>query len=95
MALEQTLDAVNNVNIKALAEMAAINALSHQNRLQLLAESSMGQILNKMNNLDPAEANSIATVTNAGLANKLSELSAAIANTQQLIKGAQTTPPPT
>lgn len=96
MALDQgVLDAVTNANFKSLAEMGTINALGHQNRLNLLAESSLGQILNRMNALDPAEAASISGVVSSDLAEKLGELSSSVANAQQLMKGAQSTPPET
>ena len=93
MAIDQgVLDAVVNSNFKSIGEMGTLNALAHQNRLNLLAESSLGQILNRMNSLDPAEAASIAGVVSADLSEKLGELSSAVANAQQLMKGAQTTP---
>jgi len=96
MALDQgVLDAVTNANFKSLAEMGTINALGHQNRLNLLAESSLGQILNRMNALDPSEAAAIGGVVSSDMGEKLGELSAAVANAQQLMKGAQSTPPET
>jgi flagellar motility protein MotE (MotC chaperone) len=92
MALDQgVLDAVTNANFKTIAEMGTLNALGHQNRLNLIAESSLGQILNRMNALDPEEAASIAGVVSSDLAEKIGELSGAVASAQQLMKGAQTT----
>lgn len=96
MALDQgVLDAVTNANFKSIAEMGTLNALAHQNRLNLIAESSLGQILNRMNALDPEEAAAISGVVSSDLAQKISELSGAVAATQQLMKGAQTTLPET
>ena len=96
MALDQgVLDAVTNANFKTIAEMGTLNALGHQNRLNLIAESSLGQILNRMNSLDPEEAASIAGVVSSDMAEKIGELSAAVASAQQLMKGAQTTIPVT
>jgi len=96
MALDQgVLDAVTNANFKTIAEMGTLNALGHQNRLNLIAESSLGQILNRMNALDPEEAASIAGVVSSDLAEKIGELSGAVASAQQLMKGAQTTLPET
>ena len=96
MALDQgVLDAVTNSNFKSVAEMGTINALGHQNRLNLLAEASLGQILNRMNSLDPTEAAAISGVVSSDLSEKLGELSGAVANAQQLMKGAQSTPPET
>ena len=91
MAIDQgVLDSVTNANFKTLAEQVASNAASHQNRLQLVAESSLGQVLNRMNALDPEEAASIAMVNG-----KIAELGAAVAGVQQMMKGAQTTLPET
>jgi len=96
MALDQgVLDAVTNANFKTIAEMGTLNALGHQNRLNLIAESSLGQILNRMNALDPEEAAAIAGVVSSDLAEKIGELSGAVASAQQLMKGAQTTIPVT
>jgi len=91
MAIDQgVLDSVTNANFKTLAEQVSSNAASHQNRLQLIAESSLGQNLNRMNALDPEEAASISMVNG-----KIGDLGAQIAAVQQLIKGAQTTLPET
>lgn len=96
MALDQgVLDAVTNSNFKSLAELGTIGALGHRSRLDLIAEASLGQILNRMNSLDPTEAAAIASVVSSDLAEKLGQLSSAVANAQQLMKGAQTTLPET
>ncbi len=75
--------------------MGTIGLLGHRARLDLIAESSLGQILNRMNALDPSEAASISGVVSSDMAEKMGELSAAVANAQQLMKGAQTTLPET
>jgi flagellar motility protein MotE (MotC chaperone) len=96
MALDESiLQAVANANFKTMAEMATQNAITHQQRLQLISESSLGQILNRMNALDPEESASIAGVVSSDLAEKIGELSGAVAASQQLMKGAQSTPPVT
>lgn len=89
------LQATINANYKAMAEMQVTNALGHQNRMNAIFESSIGQIVNKMNTLDPTEAASVATVTEAGLAEAISQLGGAVAGIQQMLKGAQTTLPET
>jgi len=89
------VDSVVNSNFKILAEQVATNAAAHQNRLNLIAESSIGQIVNRMNALDPAEAVSVGSVIKSDLPKALSELGTAVASIQQLLKGAQTTPPVT
>ena len=89
------VDSVTNANFKAMAEMQVTNALQHQNRMNAIFESSIGQIVNKMNVLDPTEAASVATVTEAGLAEAISQLGGAVAGIQQMLKGANTTLPET
>ena len=96
MALNaDVIEAVANYNFKSNAERATQNMDAHQQRLQLLAEASLAQQLDRMNSLDPAEAASISGVVSSDLAEKIGELSGAVASAQQLMKGAQTTPPPT
>lgn len=96
MALsEDIIQAVANSNFKAMAEMQLTNALAHQNRVNVIAESSLGTILERMNTLDPGEAAGVTAVMSGDLAEKIGELSGAVASAQQLMKGAQTTPPVT
>jgi len=85
---ESVVAAVANSNFKTSAERQVTNADSHQNRLQLLAEASLAQQLNRMNSLDPTEAASIARVNQSGVAEKLAVLAAAIAANKQLLGGA-------
>lgn len=89
------IEAVANYNFKSNAERSTQNMDAHQQRLQLLAEASLAQQLNRMNSLDPTEAAAISGVVSSDLAEKIGELSGAVASAQQLMKGAQTTPPPT
>jgi hypothetical protein len=96
MAFEiDSMDGVSYANYKSIAEMQTVNMLGHQNRLQLLAESSLGQILNKMNGLDPTEAASVAKVSESDLAGQVAKLGAALAAMQVETKTAQTTLPET
>lgn len=96
MALSQEIiDAVANSNFKAMAEMQLTNQLAHQQRLQILAESSLGTVLERMNTLDPTEAAGVSGVVASDLAEVIGQLSGAVASAQQLMKGAQTTPPVT
>jgi hypothetical protein len=89
------MDSVTNANFKILAESATQNMVSHQNRLNMLAESSLAQMLNKLNGLDPTEAAAVTKVSESGLAEKVAELGAAISSIQMSLKGAQTTLPET
>lgn len=90
---EGVLDAVTNSNFKTIGEQVAVNTAAHQNRLNLIAEGSIGQIVNRMNAIDPVEAVSISSVNSSDLAKSISDLGAAIASLQQYVKTAQTTPP--
>lgn len=92
---EGLLAAVDNANFKTVAERQMEMFTAHANRLNLIAESSVGQILNKMNGLDPAEAASIGGVVRSDLSKEVAALGAAVASIQQMLKGAQTTPPVT
>jgi hypothetical protein len=92
---ESVVAAVANYNFKANSERATQNMDAHQQRLQLIAESSIGQIVNKMNSLDISEAVAVSKVASSDLAGKITALTAAVAANQQLLKGAQTTPPET
>ena len=92
---EGILAGVVNSNFKTMAEMQVVNALGHQNRMNAIFEASIGQIVNKMNTLDPTEAASVAGVVSSDMAEKMGELGAAVAGIQQLMKGANTTPPET
>ena len=91
-----------NANFKTIAETLALvanvgnqNMVAHQNHMYQLATSSLGQILNKMNGLDPAEAASIGGVVRSDMGKEIAALGAAVAGLQQMIKGAQTTLPET
>ena len=89
------MDSVTNANFKVLAESATQNMVSHQNRLNMLAESSLAQMLNKINGLDPTESAAIVTVDQSGLSKQMADMGMAIASIQALLKGAQTTNPQT
>ena len=96
MALDQgVIDAVTNANFKSLAERIAVNAVSHDHRLQLIAEASIGQIVNRMNSVDPIQAASVARVHRTPSGDASTDVALAVALAQQLMKGAQTTPPVT
>jgi hypothetical protein len=60
-----------------------------------LAEASTGQILNRMNSLDPLEAASASRVHRTPSGDAAGDVAMAIALAQQLMKGAQSTPPVT
>jgi len=92
---ESTFAAVNNANYKTVAEMGILNALAHQNRVNVIAESALGTMVERMNTLDVAEAAGVSGVVSSDLAEIIGNLSGAVANAQQLMKGAGNTPPVT
>lgn len=80
MALDASIiEAVSNANFKSMAELAVQNVLSHQQRLQILAEKSLAKSLESMDTTQTTEM----------------DAGALVAQLQQLMKGAQTTPPVT
>lgn len=90
-------------NIKTLGESAAFytqlamgNAVSHQNRLNVIAETTVGQICKALIEVDPSESVAIQKLLSGNdLAQQLAQLLAALASNQQGVKAAQTTPPVT
>lgn len=100
---EVVVDAVSINNVKTLGEAAAHstalafeNAVSHQNRMNVIAESAVGNIIKNLTEIDPAQAVSILKATSGNeVAATIAQLAAALAGGQQTVKAAQTTPPPT
>lgn len=103
---DSTLQAVNNGNFKVIGEMGALNALSSQQtqngsrdghlaRVQVIAEASLGQIVNRMNSLDPLEASAASRVHRTPSGDAGIDAATVVSLAQQLMKGAQTTPPVT
>ena len=89
-ALDPTVvAAVANSNFKAMAEMQLTNQLAHQQRLQLLAESSLGSILKSQNSLDISEAVATSKISNSDVAGKLAVLAAAISSNKQILAAAE------
>jgi hypothetical protein len=89
------VESVINSNFKTIGEQVATNTSNTQARLQLIAESSVGQIVNRLNSLDPTEAQSISQVISSDMAKAVAQLGTALGGIQQFIKTAQTTPPVT
>ena len=96
MALSQEImDAVANSNFKAMAEMQLTNALAHQNRVNVIAETALATNLERMSTLDPTEAAGITGVMSGDLSEIIGQLGAAVASIQQYSKTAGNTPPVT
>lgn len=100
---EKIVESVSVGNLKTIADasahsmaLAMQNAVAHQQAMQQIQLSVVGNITKRLTEVDPAEARSIGKVlTGNDLAEQLAQLSSAIASIQQQMKGAQTTPPPT
>lgn len=96
MALNDTIiEAVANANFKSVAEMGLMNALAHQNRVNVIAETALATNLERMSTLDPTEAAGIAGVVGADLAEVIGQLGAVVGSIQQYSKTAGNTPPVT
>lgn len=100
------VESVINANFKVIAEanasgialagqLSAQNAVAHQNSMNLLREFAVLEATGQRAGIDIAEATAAKKVSEADLARSVSELGSAIAAIQQLMKGAQTTPPVT
>jgi len=84
MATEQTLDTVNNTNLKTVGEAASFaqaqsmqNMVAHTNRMNIIAEAATAKCAEMLATTDISEAGAMVPLL------------------QQLIKGAQTTLPET
>lgn len=103
MPTEQTLDTINNANLKTVAEagshsmaLAMENAVAHQGAMFQIRELALGRLAKVMTEIDPAEAVSLLKATSGNEpASQISALLAALASGQQQVKAAQSTPPPT
>lgn len=76
-------------------DLAAKNAIANQQRMNEIGAAATTLSINKLINMDPGEASAINTVNSGEIAKALSQLGASVAGLQQMMKGAQTTPPVT
>ena len=83
------------VGLSQALALAAQDAVSHQRAVNSIREVALGEMLGQRAGIDASEAVSTKKVAEADLARTIDELGSAIAALQQIIKGAQTTPPPT
>ena len=70
---ESILAAVANANFKSMAELAVQNVLSHQQRLQILAEKSLAKSLESMDTIQATEQDAAATASIAQILSKLAQ----------------------
>jgi len=101
--LDQAAGSTNYVNAKVIGEIGAHtlglamqNAVAHQNRMNILAESFVAAAVKVIHEVDPIESVSVLkTLSGNDLAQQLAQLLSALAMNQQGAKVAQTTPPET
>lgn len=99
---EQVVDSVTSTNLKTLGDgpafyqnMAYSNAISHQNRLNVLAETAVASAIRSVATTPMEEAQGSSAEQNASLPGLIAALLAALSSNQQAAKVAQTTPPVT
>lgn len=101
--VDAAVEAVNVGNVKTIAEMAAwsvamamSNHVAHAKRVDVLAETYLARSLKSADEVDPEQAAAtLKLLTGNDQANAMASLGAVVAQLQQLMKGAQTTPPVT
>jgi hypothetical protein len=101
--VDSAVEAVNVANVKTVAEMAAWSTaqsmkdhVSHSKRLDILAETYLSRALKSADEVDPEQAAAtLKLLTGNDLAQTLSSFGAVVAQLQQMVKTAQTTPPST
>lgn len=101
--VNSAVEAVNVANVKTVAEMAAWTTaqamrdhVAHSNRLNILAETYLSRALKSADEVDPEQAAAtLKLLTGNDFAQTLASFGAVVAQLQQIVKGAQTTPPVT
>lgn len=100
---EQIVDSVSASNLKTLGDGPAFytnlaygDAVAHQRAMNTIREASVGTIVDKLVNADPAEAMAVLKMTTGdSVAAQMQALLAALNSGQQGVKSAQTVPPVT
>lgn len=103
MAVDQGIvDSVSSGNLKTVAESAAFftaqgfaNSVSHQNRLNILAETALATSVKLLSSVTPEQAQADSTLQTGGLAPLISALLAALNAGQIGAKTGDNTPPST
>lgn len=91
--VQQQLALANQVQLQS---QQLQNAISHQKRFDGIMEVAVGQVIKGLIELDPVEASAqVKAFTGNDVASQFGQLGTAIAAIQQLMKGAQSTPPAT
>ena len=100
------LKKMTDLNVKTIIDLILTNAVANQQAVlsEQLANtqamnnvrlSSVGQITNRMNSVDPLEASAVSRVHRTPSGDSGTDAATIVALAQQLMKGAQTTPPVT
>jgi len=99
---DSVVSAVTNANFKNIAEMGSItagvasqNLVSHNRAMDQLREAFLAESTLQRAGNDPAEAIANAKTISSDLAGQISQLATAVAGIQQMMKGANLTPPVT
>lgn len=101
--VDTIVEALAVTNLKTVGEMAAWSVaqamkdhVAHSKRLDILAETYLSRALKSADEVDPEQAAAtLKLLTGNDLAQTMSSLGAMVGSLQQMIKGAQTTPPNT
>jgi len=101
--VDAAVEAVNVANVKTVAEMSAWSTaqsmkdhVAHSKRLDVLAETYLARALKSADEVDPEQAAAtLKLLTGNDQAQALASLGAVVAQLQQVVKTAQTTPPAT
>lgn len=89
------VDSLALTNMKAILDAALLNQQSHQKRLDILAEKALARSLENMDSTSVPEGLGLSAAAAANVAQRATDLGSVVAALQQIMKGAQTTPPPT
>lgn len=103
---QETIDDVTNTNFKVVAgapsagsaiaqHLAAIDAVDRQRVLGVIQNAAVMEALGQRSGLDITEAISAGRVSSSSTADLVAQLGSVVAALQQIVKTAQTTPPPT
>lgn len=88
--MEDVVQAVANSNFKNMAEMGVQNAISHQHRLNIMAETALGKVLDDMRTTSVPEGLGLAAAQRGDLSKVLMELASGVASIQNMLQAPRT-----
>jgi len=83
---EDVVSAVASGNFKTVAEMATYNAISHQQRLDILAEKALAKSLESMDTTQVSEGLGLAAANRSDVNKQISELGASISSITEMLR---------